>query len=111
MTTRPQGHPLRLDRGEDRGVVSRFRFLVSPVAHEDSMKKRGIISDRVVNVGGFADPRQENFWLLTEAAQNARLEGQLDIRHPGLQRAKRGVLCALGNGGKPSTSKQSFAEI
>jgi hypothetical protein len=29
---------------------------LSPVTHEDSMKKMGIITDRVVNVGGFAEP-------------------------------------------------------
>ena len=28
-----------------------------PVAHEVSMKKMGIITDRVVNVGGFAEPQ------------------------------------------------------
>jgi putative restriction endonuclease len=32
---------------------------LSPVAHEDSMKKMGIITDRVVNVGGFAEPQRE----------------------------------------------------
>lgn len=30
-------------------------LLISPVAHEDSMKKTGLIPDRVVNVGGFAE--------------------------------------------------------
>jgi putative restriction endonuclease len=34
-------------------------LLVSPVAHEDSLKKMGIITDHVVNVGGFAEPQKE----------------------------------------------------
>jgi hypothetical protein len=29
------------------------------VAHEDSLKKMGIITDRIVNVGGFAEPQRE----------------------------------------------------
>jgi hypothetical protein len=33
-------------------------LLISPVAHEDSLKKMGIITDRVLNVGGFAEPQQ-----------------------------------------------------
>ena len=34
-------------------------LLISPVAHEDSLKKMGIITDRIVNVGGFAEPQRE----------------------------------------------------
>ena len=29
------------------------------VAHEDSLKKMGIITDRIVNVVGFAEPQRE----------------------------------------------------
>jgi putative restriction endonuclease len=39
----------------DRGFISfenNGELLISPVAHEDSMKKMGITTDRVVNVGG-----------------------------------------------------------
>lgn len=34
-------------------------LFITPVAHEDSMKKIGIITDRVVNVGGFSEPQSE----------------------------------------------------
>ena len=34
-------------------------LLISPVAHEDALKKMGIITDRVINVGGFAEPQRE----------------------------------------------------
>ena len=53
--------------------MSRFRFLVSPVPHKVSMKKMGIITDRVVNVGGFAEPQREFLRLnqvLLERAEN-----------------------------------------
>ena len=46
----------------DRGFISfenGGELLVSPVAHEDSLKKMGIITDRIVNVGGFAEPQKE----------------------------------------------------
>jgi len=42
----------------DRGSISfenNGELLISPVAHVDSMKKMGIVTDRVVNVGGFAE--------------------------------------------------------
>jgi hypothetical protein len=47
-----------LDHLFDRGFISfenNGELLISPVAHEDSMNKMGIITDRVVNVGGFAE--------------------------------------------------------
>jgi putative restriction endonuclease len=46
----------------DRGFISfenGGELLVSPVAHKDSLNKMGIITDRVVNVGGFAKPQKE----------------------------------------------------
>jgi hypothetical protein len=51
-----------IDHLFDRGFISfenSGELLISPVAHEDSMKKMGIITDRVVNVGGFAEPQRE----------------------------------------------------
>jgi len=51
-----------IDHLFDRGFISfenSGELLVSPVAHEDSLKKMGIITDRVVNVGGFAEPQRE----------------------------------------------------
>jgi hypothetical protein len=36
-----------------------FELLVSPVAHVESMNKMGIVTDRVLNVGGFAEPQRE----------------------------------------------------
>jgi hypothetical protein len=51
-----------IDHLFDRGFISfdnRGELLISPVAHEESMKKMGIITDRVVNVGGFAEPQRE----------------------------------------------------
>ena len=51
-----------IDHLFDRGFISfenSGELLVSPVAHEDSLKKMGIITDRVVNVGGFAEAQRE----------------------------------------------------
>jgi predicted restriction endonuclease len=51
-----------IDHLFDRGFISfedNGELLVSPVAHEDSLNKMGIITDRVVNVGGFAEPQRE----------------------------------------------------
>jgi putative restriction endonuclease len=51
-----------IDHLFDRGFISfenSGELLISPVAHEDSMKKMGVITDRVVNVGGFAEPQRE----------------------------------------------------
>jgi putative restriction endonuclease len=51
-----------IDHLFDRGFISfenNGELLISPVAHQESMKKMGIIVDRVVNVGGFADPQTE----------------------------------------------------
>jgi len=51
-----------IDHLFDRGFIS-FEYsgelLISPVAHEGSMKKMGIVTDRVVNVGSFAQPQRE----------------------------------------------------
>jgi len=62
------GPPLLLtptiDHLLDRGFISfenNDELLISPVAHGDSMRKMGIITDRVVNVGGFAEPQREFF--------------------------------------------------
>ena len=49
-----------IDHLFDRGFISLENngvLLISPVAHDDSMKKMGIITDRVVNVGEFAEPQ------------------------------------------------------
>ena len=46
----------------DRGFISfenNGELLISPVAHEDSMNKMGIVTDHVFNVGGFAQPQRE----------------------------------------------------
>ncbi len=51
-----------IDHLFDRGFISfenNGELLVSPVAHGESMKKMGVIVDRVVNVGGFANPQKE----------------------------------------------------
>jgi putative restriction endonuclease len=51
-----------IDHLFDRGFISfenSGELLISPVAHEDSMKKMGIITNRVVNIGGFAEPQRE----------------------------------------------------
>ncbi|MGI8603170.1 MAG: HNH endonuclease [Verrucomicrobiales bacterium] len=51
-----------IDHLFDRGFISfenNGELLISPVAHADSLKKMGIITDRVVNVGGFAKPQKE----------------------------------------------------
>jgi len=51
-----------IDHLFDRGFISfenSGELLISPVAHEESMNKMGIITDRVVNVGGFAEPQRE----------------------------------------------------
>ena len=51
-----------IDHLFDRGFISfenNGELLISPVAHEDSLKKMGIITDRVVNVGGFVEPQKE----------------------------------------------------
>jgi putative restriction endonuclease len=51
-----------IDHLFDRGFISfenSGELLISPIAHQDSMKKMGIITDRDVNVGGFAEPQRE----------------------------------------------------
>lgn len=51
-----------IDHLFDRGFISfenGGELLVSPVAHKDSLNKMGIITDRVVNVGSFAEPQKE----------------------------------------------------
>jgi hypothetical protein len=51
-----------IDHLFDRGFISfenSGELLISPVAHEDSLNKMGIITDSVVNVGGFAEPQKE----------------------------------------------------
>lgn len=42
-------------RAEFFSFENHGELLISPVGREDSMKKMGIITDRVVNVGGFAE--------------------------------------------------------
>ncbi|MGD0745301.1 MAG: hypothetical protein ABSA45_09115 [Verrucomicrobiota bacterium] len=45
----------------DRGFISfenDGELLISPLAHEASMKKLGIITDRVINAGSFAGPQR-----------------------------------------------------
>lgn len=51
-----------IDHLFDRGFISfenDGELLISPVAHEESVKRMGIVTDRVVNVGGFAAPQRE----------------------------------------------------
>ncbi len=46
----------------DRGFISfenNGELLISPVAHEDSIRKMGIVTDRVTNVGRFAEPQRQ----------------------------------------------------
>ncbi|MFN7141762.1 MAG: HNH endonuclease [Limisphaerales bacterium] len=51
-----------IDHLFDRGFISfenNGELLISPVAHEDSLAKMGIATDRVVNVGKFAEPQKD----------------------------------------------------
>jgi hypothetical protein len=51
-----------IDHLFDRGFISfenDGELLVSPVAHTDSLNKMGVITDRVVKVGGFVEPQKE----------------------------------------------------
>jgi putative restriction endonuclease len=51
-----------IDHLFDRGFISfenNGELLTSPVAHEESLNKMGVITNRVVNVGGFAEPQRE----------------------------------------------------
>jgi hypothetical protein len=51
-----------IDRLFDRGFVSFAKgaeLRIRPVAHEDSMNKMGIVTDRVVNASLFAEPQRE----------------------------------------------------
>jgi putative restriction endonuclease len=55
--------PPNIDHLFDRSFISfdkRGELVISPVAHEDSMKKMGITTDHVVNVGGFVAPQRES---------------------------------------------------
>jgi hypothetical protein len=54
--------PLTIDHLFNRGFISFANggeLLISPVAHENSLKKMGTITDRVVSVGGIAEPQRE----------------------------------------------------
>jgi hypothetical protein len=51
-----------IDHLFDRGFISfenDGKLLISPVAHEESMNKMGIVTERVVNVGRFEGPQRE----------------------------------------------------
>jgi hypothetical protein len=51
-----------IDHLFDRGFISfenGGELLISPVAHEESLNKMGIMTNRVFNVGGFAEPQRE----------------------------------------------------
>lgn len=51
-----------IDHLFDRGFISfedGGELLISPVAHEESLNKMGIVTNRVVNVGGFVAPQRE----------------------------------------------------
>lgn len=51
-----------IDHLFDRGFISfenSGELLISPVAHQESMNKMGIITERVINVGNFAEPQLE----------------------------------------------------
>lgn len=51
-----------IDHLFDRGFISfenDGELLISPVAHEESMQKMGIITDRAINVGSFAEPQRK----------------------------------------------------
>ncbi len=51
-----------IDHLFDRGFISfenNGELLISPVAHEESMQKMGIITDRVIKVGNFAETQSE----------------------------------------------------
>jgi predicted restriction endonuclease len=51
-----------IDHLFDRGFISfenNGELLISPVAHGESLNKMGVITNRVVNVGGFAEPQRE----------------------------------------------------
>ena len=47
-----------IDHLFDRGFISfedNGELLVSPIAHKESLQKMGVPTDRVMNVGGFAE--------------------------------------------------------
>jgi putative restriction endonuclease len=51
-----------IDHLFDRGFISfenNGELLISPVAHGESLNKMGIVTERVVNVGTFAEPQRE----------------------------------------------------
>jgi hypothetical protein len=51
-----------IDHLFDRGFISfenNGELLISPVAHTDSIGKMGVITDRIVNVGSFAQAQEE----------------------------------------------------
>jgi putative restriction endonuclease len=51
-----------IDHLFDRGFISfenNGELLISPVAHQESMNKMGVITNRIVNVGGFAEQQKE----------------------------------------------------
>lgn len=51
-----------IDHLFDRGFISfenNGELLISPVAHEESLNRMGIVTNRVVNVGAFAEPQKE----------------------------------------------------
>jgi putative restriction endonuclease len=51
-----------IDHLFDRGFISfenSGELLVSPVAHTDSLNKMGIVTNHIVNVGGFAEQQRE----------------------------------------------------
>ncbi len=51
-----------IDHLFDRGFISfenNGELLISPVAHTASLNKMGIVTNQVVNVGGFAEPQRE----------------------------------------------------
>ncbi|HWV99752.1 MAG TPA: hypothetical protein VNZ64_08690 [Candidatus Acidoferrum sp.] len=51
---------------------NRRKLLISPAAHEDSVRKMGIITDRIVHVGGFVEPRPRSVNLYRTENENHR---------------------------------------
>ena len=51
-----------IDHLFDRGFISfenNGELLISPVAHEESINKMGVVTNHIVNVGGFADSQKD----------------------------------------------------
>ena len=68
-----------IDRLFNHGFISfanTSEWVISALAHEDSMKKMEIIMDRVVNIGLFAKPQRE---FLEPHCSNVPLKREVNV--------------------------------